>query len=451
MRPLGIPTMKDRAMQALFLLALEPVAETTADRNSYGFRPERSTADAIAQCFTSLAKGKSPQWILEGDIQGCFDNISHDWLLDHIPTDRTILRKWMKAGYMEDRQLFSTNAGTPQGGIISPVLANMVLDGLEFKLYHAVGNTRTINGKRSFLKVNYVRYADDFVATGRSKELLEQEIKPLIEEFMRERGLTLSPEKTKITHIDEGFDFLGQNVRKYHGKLLIKPSKANVATFLQKIRETIKRRSSIKQEALIGILNPMIRGWANYHQHVVSKATFARVDCEIWRALWRWALRRHQKKRRKWIRNRYFHSVGTRHWVFAAETEKRLPDGRCVLKSLRRASDIPIKRHCKIKGEANPFDPQWEGYFEERIRLKMLNSLKGRKKLIRLWLDQDRRCPICREWITRKSGWHVHHILWRVNGGGDGSANLIMVHPNCHRQIHAQGLKVVKPAPARGL
>jgi RNA-directed DNA polymerase len=451
MRPLGIPTMKDRAMQALFLLALEPVAETTADRNSYGFRPERSTADAIAQCFTSLAKGKSPQWILEGDIKGCFDHIAHDWLLDHIPTDRTILKKWLKAGYMEDRQLFPTSAGTPQGGIISPVLANIVLDGLEPKLYHAVGITRKINGKRSFLKVNYVRYADDFVVTGRSKELLEQEVKPLIEEFMQERGLTLSPEKTQITHIDEGFDFLGQNVRKYHGKLLIKPSKANVAAFLQKIRATIKRMSSTKQEALIGILNPMIRGWANYHQHVVSKATFARVDCEIWRALWRWALRRHQKKRRRWTKERYFHSVGTRHWVFATETEKRLPDGRHVLKILRRASDIPIKRHCKIKGDANPFDPQWEAYFEERIRLKMLNSLKGRKKLIRLWLDQDRRCPICRELITRKSGWHVHHILWQVNGGGDGSANLIMVHPNCHRQIHVKGLKGVKPARENGL
>jgi RNA-directed DNA polymerase len=446
MRPLGIPTMKDRAMQALFLLALEPVAETTADRNSYGFRPERSTADAMAQCFTSLAKGKSPQWILEGDIKGCFDNIAHDWLLNHIPTDRMILKKWLKAGYMEDRQLFPTNAGTPQGGIISPVLANIVLDGLESKLCHAVGITRKINGKRSFLKVNYVRYADDFIATGRSKELLEQEVKPLIEDFMRERGLALSPEKTKITHIDEGFDFLGQNVRKYNGKLLIKPSKANVAAFLQKIRVTIKRMGSIKQEALIGILNPMIRGWANYHQHVVSKATFARVDCEIWRALWRWALRRHQKKRRRWIKERYFHSVGTRHWVFAAETEKCLPDGRCSLKILQRASDIPIKRHRKIEGEANPFDPQWEEYFEERKSHKMLNSLRGRRKLIDLWYEQNRRCPICQDLITKETGWHVHHMVRRVDGGKDGSTNLVMVHPNCHSQIHAEGLKVVKPA-----
>ncbi|MDS9765227.1 group II intron reverse transcriptase/maturase, partial [Pseudomonas aeruginosa] len=236
MRPLGIPTMRDRAMQALYLLALEPVAETTADGRSFGFRPERSTADAIEQCFTALSKKVAPQWVLEGDIKGCFDNISHDWLMGHAPTDREILKKWLKAGYMEDRQLFPTEAGTPQGGIISPTLANLVLDGLEAKLDAVFGRKRYANGVQTRLMVNYVRYADDFIVTGRSKELLEQEVMPIIKDFMRERGLTLSPEKTKITHIDEGFDFLGQNVRKYNGKLLIKPSNANVATFLEKVR-----------------------------------------------------------------------------------------------------------------------------------------------------------------------------------------------------------------------
>ena len=451
MRPLGIPTMKDRAMQALYLLALEPVAETTADRRSFGFRPERSTADAIEQCFKALSKKVAPQWILEGDIKGCFDNISHDWLLANIPTDCTILKKWLKAGYMEDRQLFPTEAGTPQGGIISPTLANLVLDGLEARLHAKIGRTRQVNGKQVKLMVNYVRYADDFIVTGRSKELLEQEIKPLIEEFMRERGLALSPEKTKITHIDEGFDFLGQNVRKYNGKLLIKPSKANVATFLEKVRSAIKGNKALDQGKLIQMLNPMIQGWANYHQHVVSKEAFARVDHEIWRTLWQWAVRRHPKKSSVWIKKRYFHSVGTRNWVFAAATGEKFPNGKPILKSLRKATDTPIRRHRPIKLEAHPFDSQWEMYFEARTSHKMLNSLRDRKKLIRLWLDQDRRCPICRELITRKSGWHVHHILWRVNGGGDGSTNLIMVHPNCHNQIHVNGLKVVKPVPARGL
>ncbi|HFQ5889646.1 group II intron reverse transcriptase/maturase [Pseudomonas aeruginosa] len=451
MRPLGIPTMKDRAMQALYLLALEPVSETTADRRSFGFRPTRSTADAIEQCFKQLSRGISPRWILEGDIKGCFDNISHDWLLGHVPTDREILKKWLKAGYIEDRQLFPTEAGTPQGGIISPTLANLVLDGLEARLAHAFGKVISVNGTRVRRMVNYVRYADDFIVTGHSKELLESEVMPLIEEFMRERGLTLSAEKTKITHINEGFDFLGQNIRKYGGKLLVRPSKANVKTFLGKVRAVIKGSGAMNQDTLIRRLNPMIRGWANYHQHVVSKATFAYVDHEIWRALWRWAKRRHPQKGGFWIRRRYFHSVGPRNWVFAAATGKRLPDGKPALNTLRTMVAVPIKRHRLIKLEANPFDPMWETYFEERVSLKMQNSLSGRKKLINLWLDQDRRCPICQQLITQETGWHVHHIIRRVDGGKDGSTNLVMVHPNCHNQIHVNGLKVVKPARESGL
>jgi RNA-directed DNA polymerase len=352
---------------------------------------------------------------------------------------------------MEDRQLFPTETGTPQGGIISPSLANFVLDGLEAKLEVAFGRKRYANGVQTCLMVNYVRYADDFIVTGCSKELLEREVMPIVKEFMRERGLTLSPEKTRITHMDEGFDFLGQNVRKYNGKLLIRPSKATVATFLEKVRVAVKGNKALDQDRLIRMLNPMIQGWANYHRHIVAKTTFARVDHEIWRALWQWAVRRHPQKSNVWIKQRYFHSVGTRKWEFAAATGERFPNGSPVLRSLRKATDTPIRRHRPIKLEANPFDSQWEMYFEEHTRLKMLNSLRGRKKLIRLWLDQDRRCPICRELITQKSGWHVHHIIWRVDGGEDGSANLIMMHPNCHSQIHVNGLKVVKPAPARGL
>lgn len=198
-RPLGIPTMRDRAMQALYLLALEPVSETTADRNSYGFRPMRGTADAIEQCFVNLSRTHSAEWVLEGDIKGCFDNISHDWLIANVPMDKVILRKWLKAGYMESNRLNSTDAGTPQGGIISPVLANLALDGLEEVLESHFGKKNT---KASYkTKVNYVRYADDFIITGISKELLEDEVKPLVENFMAERGLSLSPDKTLITHI----------------------------------------------------------------------------------------------------------------------------------------------------------------------------------------------------------------------------------------------------------
>ena len=287
MRPLGIPTMKDRAMQALHLLALEPISETTADRNSYGFRPERATQDAIRQCFLTLSKKTSAKWILEGDIRGCFDNINHEWLIDNIPMDKKILQKWLKAGYIHKRILYPTDAGTPQGGICSPTLANMTLDGLEAEL------------KKFRLqdKVHMVRYADDFIITGTSKELLENEVKPLVEKFLSARGLELSPEKTSITHIDQGFDFLGVNIRKYNGKLLIKPSKKNVKAFLDKVRNAIKDNKTAKQINLIKMLNPIIRGWANYHRSVVARETFERVDSEIWRSLWRWTKRRHPEEK----------------------------------------------------------------------------------------------------------------------------------------------------------
>jgi len=315
-RPLGIPTMKDRAMQALYLLALDPIAETTGDPNSYGFRTERSTADAIDQCFDLLARKCSSEWVLEGDIKSCFDGISHDWLLAHVPMEQAILQKWLKAGFIEKHVWHPTEAGTPQGGIVSPVLANLTLDGLERRLRERFPRT-TLRGRRA--KVNLVRYADDFVVTGSSKELLETEVKPLVEEFLRERGLELSQEKTQVTHIADGFDFLGQNVRKYHGKLLIKPSCKNVATFLAKVREVIKVGKQPTAGMLIVALNPIIRGWANYHRHVVSKQTFKRVDHAIFQALWRWARRRHPSKGARWVRSKYFRTVGNQHWVFSGE------------------------------------------------------------------------------------------------------------------------------------
>jgi RNA-directed DNA polymerase len=226
MRPLGIPTMKDRAQQALYLLALAPVVETTADKNSYGFRQQRSCADAMVQCFLAL-RSANTQWILEGDIKSCFDKISHDWLLARVPMDRVILQKWLKSGYMEKHVLHDTTDGTPQGGIISPALANCALDGLERLLqekYPAGKRLKSLGGEKPC--VNLVRYADDFVITSKSKELLEGEIKPLVEQFLQERGLEFSPTKTVITHLEHGFDFLGQNVRRYpNGKLLIQPSK----------------------------------------------------------------------------------------------------------------------------------------------------------------------------------------------------------------------------------
>jgi RNA-directed DNA polymerase len=288
LRPLGIPTMKDRAMQALYLLALQPIAECTADHNSYGFRPKRSTADAMMKCQNVFAgKGRMAEWILEADIKSCFDNISHDWLLTHVPMDRVILKKWLKAGFMESQTLWPTEAGTPQGGIVSPTLANLALDGLESELRRAF---------RPPDKVHLARYCDDFIISGRSKELLENEVTPLVVNFLRARTLELSPQKTSITHINKGFDFLGWNVRKYDGKLLIKPSKKSVSTFLARIRAEVKANAAAPQAALIGRLNPIIRGWANYHRSSVASATFAKAQGKIWLSLWRWAKRRHPNR-----------------------------------------------------------------------------------------------------------------------------------------------------------
>ena len=442
-RPLSIPCMSCRAMQALYLLALDPVAETTADPNSYGFRKERSPADAIEQCFKALGKARSPQWILEGDIKGCFDKISHEWLLAHIPMDKSILRKWLKAGFIEKLVLHPTEEGTPQGGICSPVIANLALDGLERKLLERYPKPKT--GYNA--KVNYVRFADDFIVTGISKALLEQEVKPLIEQFMGERGLLLSQEKTVITHINDGFDFLGQQVRKYNGKLIIKPSRKNVSAFLRKVRTLIKANKQATAGNLIVQLNPLIRGWANYHQHVVSKVTFARVGHAIFQALWRWARRRHPNKAKQWIKERYFKSINGKNWVFYGTIATK--DG-LVENRLLHPAYVPIKRHVKIKGEANPYDPAWEEYFEKRLGVKMVHNLKGKRQLSALWKEQNGLCPICQQKITKLTGWHNHHLVWRVNGGKDVADNRVLLHPNCHRQVHSQRLEVVKPRPARG-
>jgi len=200
-RPLGIPTMADRAMQALYLLALDPVAETTGDPNSYGFRQGRSTADAIGQCFSTLAKADRPQWVLEGDIKSCFEGISHDWLLANVPLDKAMLRKWLQAGYLDRGAFHPTDEGTPQGGIISPVLANLALDGLESRLHQTFPRRVSEKGKWQYAGINLIRYADDFIITGHSKEQLENEVLPLVTAFMQERGLELAREKTVVTHI----------------------------------------------------------------------------------------------------------------------------------------------------------------------------------------------------------------------------------------------------------
>jgi len=444
-RPLGIPTMLDRAMQALYLLALEPVSEGTSDPNSYGFRINRSTADAMSQLFLNLSKKASAQWILEGDIKGCFDHISHDWLESNVLMDRVILRKWLKAGVVFQGQFQATDAGTPQGGIISPTLANVALNGLEEQLVKFLGTKLGVANTKK-LKVNVVRYADDFVITGSTPEVLEREVKPWVEQFLAVRGLTLSTEKTRIVNIAEGFDFLGWNFRKYSGTLLIKPSKKNVQAFYRKVKEVISSHKTVKQSELIRLLNPMLRGWAQYHSPVVAKAAFNRLGHDIFRAIWRWAKRRHPGKRADWVRAKYFVSEGQRNWVFGTTVTKS--DDSEVLMTLYSLAGTAIKRHKKVKGEFNPFDPAQEMYGEALRQERMLNSMAHRKRWIKLYMSQRGLCALCQCKMTKETGWHDHHIVYRVSGGSDALGNRVLLHPNCHVQVHNHGLSVVKPVPS---
>src|SRR5659263_547127 len=366
-RPLGIPTMYYRAMQSLYAMALDPIAEATGDSTSFGFRKFRSTHDACEQALICLSRTYSPAWVLEGDIKGCFDNISHQWLLDNVLMDKSILKQFLKAGYVFERQLFPTNAGTPQGGIISPILANITLDGIEniiIDKYHRNSCGNIHNVQASKFKVNFVRYADDFIVTAKTEEIAK-EVKELIKDFLKGRGLELSDEKTIITHIDNGFDFLGWNFRKYKGKLLVKPSKKSMDKFTEKISETIKEGKAWKQETIIDFLNPIITGWANYHQPVVSSEIFHKLDSRIWGMLWHWAKRRHPEKSKHWIADKYWHSVGNKNWVFS--------DGNKQLKFL---SDTRIVRHIKLKLDMNPhLDKDYFVLRKLKLRVRKLTGM----------------------------------------------------------------------------
>ncbi len=364
-RPLGIPTIKDRAMQALYLLALEPVSETTADPNSYGFRLFRACRDAIGQCFCALAKSYSPRWVLDADIKACFDGIDHNWLLENIPVDKKVLQQWLDCGYIQDNRLFSTRAGTPQGGIISPTLANLTLDGLEQVIKSSCPRRR---------KVNFIRYADDFIVTADSKELIEENIIPAIAVFLSKRGLKLSEEKTRIVRIGDGFDFLGQHLRKHGGKLFITPTKKDTQSFLEKIKRIIKACHGWSTEALIKLLNPIIRGWCFYHRCVQSSKTFSHAGRVIFYALWRWARRRHPKRNAGWIKRKYFdHSK--RKWVFSCYVKDK--GGKIKLLELLKPSMVKIVRYYKIKGAAIPFDPQYASYFVMRRKLSNVRPVNN--------------------------------------------------------------------------
>lgn len=418
-RPLGIPVMQDRGRQAVHLQALSPVAETLADPNSYGFRPKRRCADAIDQCFKILRQKTSASWIFEGDIAGFFDNIAFSWIEENIPMDTRLLSKWLRSGYIEEATFHPTTAGVPQGGLISPVIGNMTLDGLE----------QVVRGRSEWFRrthnINFVRYADDFIITANNREVLEQ-MTPQIKAFLNERGVSLSEEKTKITHISEGFDFLGQNIRKHHrtngslGKIQITPSKASFQNVKDKVKRLTKRHRGATPAELIDKLNPVLRGWANYHRHIVCAETFGKLDNYVWGRLYRWCKRRHPDKTGRWIAERYFLHGGTHKWRFT--------DPGTGASLIKVAEVVKHKRHIKIRSAANPFDPEWDAYFEDRDRKQVFTLTAA--FTAKVYMVQDGICPRCRQLIQHEE----ETVLYHRDGDRKNFklANLVYYHPNCH-------------------
>jgi RNA-directed DNA polymerase len=422
-RPLSIPAIEDRARQALHLLALQPIGETVADPNSYGFRPKRQCADAIDQCFKVLRQKTSAGWILEGDIEGFFDHIALEWLEKHIPIPRRVLSKWLRCGFIDRGTLFPTLAGVPQGAIVSPTISNLVLDGLEAVVHGSPWYRRVHN-------INYIRWADDFIVTANSRAVLEDVILPRINAFLAERGVRLSPTKTLITPIEQGFDFLGQTIRKYPhakdtpAKLQITPSQASFQRIKGKIRTLCKHAAGHTPEQLIETLNPVLRGWANYHRHVICQATFYQLDSFVWRRLFRWAKHRHPDKTGRWIAERYFpHQLG-QTWLFTDPTTGK--------QLIRVQQAVKTQRHVKIKGEANPFDPDWETYFQHRDRHLMIQRSSAFRA--RILHQQNGLCPVCRQVLQFDEDIELHHR--DENHQNNQPGNLLFLHPNCHRQIH---------------
>jgi RNA-directed DNA polymerase len=432
-RPLGIPTVRDRIEQAIVKNALEPEWEAVFEQHSYGFRPGRSCQDAIEQSFirTCMSKTGKDTWVLEADIKGFFDNIAHESILNIMSNfpKRELIKGWLKAGFVFQGKLNSTEQGTPQGGVISPLLANIGLHGLETYI-------KTTNSK-----LGVVRYADDFIVTARDKDSLEN-ARILIQAWMSERGLELSPEKTLITSMDDGFDFLGFNSRHYDGKLLIKPSKKKVLAFCKRLGEEIKNLSSVEQEVLIKKLNPILRGFANYYKGVVSKETFCYISYRLWQYLWRWAKRRHPNKNTKWVRKRYFKTIKGNRWTFACTTSDRKGKDKELV--LYQIASTPIERHIKVKGDASPDDPSLKEYWNKRHQKLGKSRFDKDSKLYTIAENQEWKCSKCGEPLFNGEEIETHHIVPVAEGGTDDVENLQHLHKPCHKQAHKTQVKRLK-------
>ena len=443
-RPLGIPTMRDRAAQALLLMALEPEWEAVFEPNSYGFRPGRSTHDAIEAVFVSVCH--RAKFVLDADIAKCFDRIDHAALLAKLhttPTFRRAIRAWLKAGVMEGPTLFPTTAGTPQGGVISPLLANIALHGLEAAVKAPFPPEVRINGERLRGKPQVVRYADDFVILHPDLGTVEQAATDAAA-WLGSMGLELKPSKTRIVHTlhdhagqPPGFDFLGFTVRhfpvgkthaaKVNGrtktprwrgfKTIITPSRAARRRHERQLAQVIRRNNGASQEQLLAHLNPVITGWSNYYRTVSARATFATLDHHLFLKLRRWAAKQHRNKGPRWVVTRYWHPERGR-WRFAT------PDGK---QSLRAHTQTRIQRHILVKTDRSPYDGDWSYWGTRLSRHPRLSP-----RVATLLTRQHGRCRWCGLSFRWEDAWEVDHVVPIRRGGLDRYDNLQLLHRHCH-------------------
>lgn len=444
--PLGIPTMNERAKQALVKMALEPEWEAKFESNSYGFRPGRTGHDAIAAIHKALCH--KAKYVLDADIAKCFDKIDHQKLLEKIDTFPKITRQlkaWLKAGVMDNRSLFPTEEGTPQGGVCSLLLANIALNGME-NLIRETFPRRSIykNGKfiEEFRPPNVIRYADDFVVLHKDIEVIQQ-CKSLIETWLNDIGLQLKPEKTRISHSleeyngNKGFDFLGFHIQhhkvgKYKSglnskkkplghKLYITPTKEGIKRHLKNIEEVIDQHRASKTEKVIGLLNPIIRGWSKYYSGVISSETFKLLDHLTYQKLKRWAERKHPKKGKKWVKNKYWKSIDNRNWVFSDTHEGK------ITYSLTNHSNTKIIRHVKVRENKSPFDGDFI-YWSQR----MSQHPEASNRVKTLLKKQKGKCTICKLSFTSEDRLEIDHITPRSQGGKDEYKNMQILHRHCH-------------------
>lgn len=437
-RPLGIPTMFDRALQTLWNLALAPIAECTGDRHSFGFRPYRSTKDAAHMLFIRLSNRHRPQWILEADIEGFFNNISHDWIMANIPVEPSILQEWLKAGHVEHETVNATESGVPQGGSISPTISNMVLDGLSEHIQKAVApytSKKRSTPSKSNTKVTMIRYADDFVVTCSRKELLENVVKPAVQQFLAVRGLKLSATKTLTTFIEDGFNFLGYNVRLYkdskrlpEGKiLLIKPSQKSIIRIKRQILTQFEKHRKSSAYTLIQQLNPILRGWANYHRTVVAKKIFNRIGYYLWTKAWKWVRAKHSQRNKHQLVKMYFEKVDGRNWVFTGTK------GEAKL-TLYDIANVKIGRHVLCK-DLNPYLSENSDYFHKRRQIGTVSDGLWDKRSSQLLKRERYLCPACEMPILFHQDVEIHHKLAKKLGGNNTNKNLVVLHRECHKQV----------------